>query len=119
MVEHSRKPSGTPDPHALRIARAVQSSVKPDIVILFGSRAAGDHREDSDIDILVVTDGANRLSAETKASEAARTSMRENPPRLELAIISMDRRTLMPNQAVAAYLVNHSSITTLQRGRRS
>ena len=40
------------DRHNLDIARAVQETVQPDVVILFGSRAAGDHREDSDVDPL-------------------------------------------------------------------
>ena len=45
---------GQPDPHAVNIARAVQQAVHPDVVILHGSRARGDYRPDSDVDLLVV-----------------------------------------------------------------
>ncbi len=33
------------DPKALRIARAVQQREQPELVILFGSRARGEHEE--------------------------------------------------------------------------
>ena len=44
-----------PDPRACAVARAVAEAVRPDRVILFGSRARGDFRPDSDIDLLIVT----------------------------------------------------------------
>ena len=43
------------DPRACAVARAVEEAVHPDRVILFGSRARGDFRPDSDIDLLIVT----------------------------------------------------------------
>ena len=43
------------DPRACAVARAVSETVHPDRVILFGSRARGDFRPDSDIDLLIVT----------------------------------------------------------------
>ena len=43
------------DPCACAVARAVAEAVRPDRVILFGSRARGDFRPDSDIDLLIVT----------------------------------------------------------------
>ena len=85
--------SGTPDPHALRIAAAVQEAVAPDIAILYGSRAAGDYHEDSDVDILVVTDREHHHSARGVAQRAARDYMRQNPPELAVGIISMNRQT--------------------------
>ena len=42
--------AGKPDPLALEIARAAQEWAEPAVVVLFGSRARGDYREDSDID---------------------------------------------------------------------
>ena len=93
MTEDNRETRRNPDPHALKVAEAAQASVEPDIIILFGSRAAGDHREDSDIDLLVITDGGSRLSAEIRTREAARDHMRKHPPVLELGIIGMDRKT--------------------------
>ena len=44
-----------PDPRACMVARAVEATVHPNRVILFGSRARGDFRPDSDIDLLIVT----------------------------------------------------------------
>ena len=44
------------DPFGLMIAAAAQESDPQATVILFGSRARGDHRPDSDVDLLVVWD---------------------------------------------------------------
>ena len=85
--------SGEPDPHALGIAAAVQEAVAPDTVILFGSRAVGAYREDSDLDILVVTESEHHASAGAVAEHAAESHMGQNPPELELGIISMNRQT--------------------------
>ena len=43
------------DPRAKAVAEAVYDAVHPVAVILFGSRARGDYREDSDVDLLVIT----------------------------------------------------------------
>ena len=42
-----------PDPHALALARHIQELRPNDTVFLCGFRAAGDHREYSDIDLFV------------------------------------------------------------------
>ena len=78
MKEKTPGRRGAPDPHALGIAAHVQAAVRPDIAILFGSRAVGDYRDDSDVDILVITDRQDHLG--------------ENPPRLQVAIMTMTRR---------------------------
>ena len=44
-----------PDPIALEIARETYDIHHPLAAILFGSRARGDHRDDSDIDVMVIT----------------------------------------------------------------
>ena len=46
-----------PDPCAIAIARKVYRAVQPDAVILYGSRARGDHRLDSDVDLMVILTG--------------------------------------------------------------
>ena len=46
-----------PDPCAIAIAREVHRAVQPDVVILYGSRARGDHRLDSDVDLIVILTG--------------------------------------------------------------
>ena len=107
MPTHQRKP----DPHALKIAAAAQEGIGPDLVILFGSRAAGDHREDSDVDILVVTDREHHGSAGAAAERAAQDYIRQNPPELELGIISMTRQTFdrcrRANQHIAGQAARH------------
>lgn len=92
MKEKTPGRQGSPDSHALGIAAHVQDAVRPDIAILFGSRAVGDYREDSDVDILVITDRENHWDSRGPAVTAAKSYMRENPPRLEVAIITMTRR---------------------------
>lgn len=42
------------DPRAKAVAEAVYAAVRPIAVILFGSRARGDYRDDSDVDLLVI-----------------------------------------------------------------
>ena len=47
------------DPRAKAVAEAVYDAVHPLAVILFGSRARGDYRDDSDVDLLVITADEN------------------------------------------------------------
>ena len=55
----------TPDPEALVIARDMQERLKPAKVILLGSRAVGEHRHDSDVDLMaVVVDEAGVKAAD-------------------------------------------------------
>lgn len=44
------------DPLLSEIVRRIVHEAHPQSVILFGSRARGDYRQDSDIDLLVVTE---------------------------------------------------------------
>ena len=48
------------DPKARAVAKAVYDVLRPRSVILFGSRARGDFRRDSDVDLLIITD-ADRM----------------------------------------------------------
>ena len=59
------------DPKAVEVARAVYDAIPLESVILFGSRARGDHRPDSDIDLMLIY--AERISKEDyrRASIAA------------------------------------------------
>ena len=93
MKRENANSSGKPDPHALGIATAAQKAVAPDVVILFGSRAAGDYREDSDVDIMVVAESEHHVSAGAVTEHAAQSYMMDNPPELELGVISMNRQT--------------------------
>ena len=66
-----------PDRRACAVAKAVYDELRPASVIVFGSRARGDFRPDSDIDLMVIVDsddaggGANNLySAGSRAAFA-------------------------------------------------
>ena len=83
-----------PDPRACAVARAVEATVHPDRVILFGSRARGDFRPDSDIDLLIVT-GPGPLDRRTyqHTSAAAHRTVEEvygEPMGVDLVHLSED-----------------------------
>lgn len=59
------------DPRACLVAQAVYRSIQPEDVIVFGSRARGDFRPDSDIDLLVLTSQELSREAYTQATQAA------------------------------------------------
>ena len=59
------------DPKARAVAKAVYDALNPRSVILFGSRARGDFRRDSDVDLLVITDGDRLDNDEYMAACAA------------------------------------------------
>ena len=63
-------PHSSPDPEGLAIAREIQQRVRPAEIILSGSRAAGDHRPDSDVDLTAV-------APDEAAAERAKEILRE------------------------------------------
>ena len=85
-------PHSQTDAQALAIAEAVQAAVAPATVILFGSRAVGDYRPDSDVDLLVVSDEANPKDTAFRAKKAAAAFMRNCPPDLEVNPMGISRR---------------------------
>ena len=82
------------DPRACAVARAVEEAVRPDRVILFGSRARGDFRPDSDIDLLIVTGpGPVDRRAYQRTSAAAHHKVEElydEPMGVDLVHLSED-----------------------------
>ena len=97
-----------PDPHALALAQAMQELRPKDTVFLCGSRAAGDYREDSDIDLFVVaTEGKGSFDTES----AAREWLREHPPDRYASAMEMDRgefrRFIKVSQSFAGQAVRH------------
>ena len=58
------------DPKARAVAKAVYDALRPRSAILFGSRARGDFRRDSDVDLLIITD-ADRLTKDEYVSACA------------------------------------------------
>ena len=67
------------DPKARAVAKAVYDALNPRAVILFGSRARGDFRRDSDVDLLVITDddrvGKDEYMAACDAANAKSAEM--------------------------------------------
>ena len=57
MINQVRPTGGAPDPLGLAVAQEMQERLRPAEVILLGSRAAGDHRPDSDVDLMAVCPG--------------------------------------------------------------
>ena len=82
------------DPRACAVARAVEEAIRPDRVILFGSRARGDFRPDSDIDLLIVTGpGPVDRRAYQRTSAAAHHKVEElydEPMGVDLVHLSED-----------------------------
>ena len=77
----------TPDSHAIKIAQAIQEAITPNMVILHGSRARGDHRPDSDLDLLIVS--VPEADQNTSVGQAAEAYARSNPPTLDLDVVSI------------------------------
>ena len=61
----------------MAVARAVHDAVRPESVILFGSRARGDYREDSDIDLMLICEERLSKDAYMKAQGAAGQAARD------------------------------------------
>ena len=98
--------SAGPDPHAL--ALAMQELRPRDTVFLCGSRAVGEQREDSDIDLFVVNmERTGSFDTET----AAREWLREHPPDCHVGSMEMDReefqRFYKVAQSFAGQAVRH------------
>ena len=83
-----------PDPQGRAAAQAVQQELDrrgiPAEVILFGSRGRGDHRPDSDLDIMVVHEGP-QASAEGATMHALKEHFRLYPPVLDPQILPISR----------------------------
>lgn len=99
-----------PDPLAVALADAVQNSVAPAQVILFGSRARGDHRPGSDIDLLVICTDANATGPELRARLAAREYLTALESDLGVDVVVMTcrefNRARLANQHVAGQAFN-------------
>ena len=88
----------------------MQEEVAPDTVILFGSRARGDHHPESDLDLLLVGND----SPPGEAERVARHYMRKNPPELEVEIVRLSQeefaRTHRAKQHVAGQAMHYGVV---------
>ena len=62
------------DPKALAVGQAVLRETEAEDVILFGSRARGDYREDSDIDLLLIHSDLKDYELRTKVKDSAKAT---------------------------------------------
>ena len=62
------------DTKALAVGRAVLSETAAQDVILFGSRARGDYREDSDIDLLLIHSSPKDYELRAKVKDSAKAT---------------------------------------------
>ena len=82
------------DAIGLAVARAAQEAAPYATVILFGSRARGDHRPDSDVDLMVIADTDDRMvlrAIQGTADRAAYRKLREFPVKFGYDVIGMTR----------------------------
>ncbi len=103
-----KPPTNNPAPHALEIARAVQQKVAPDTVILFGSRAAGDHRQDSDVDLLLITQEKYPPKNRPSPTAAANEYMKTHPPLLEINIKTMSASEFARNRKAKQHIAGQA-----------
>ena len=83
---------GPPDAVGLAAAQAAQDAARPAVVILFGSRARGDWREHSDIDLLVITEEEDTRTAQGAAHWGVQVWEEQHHSGLQVDIIPMTRR---------------------------
>lgn len=79
-----------PDPIGLAVASAAQEVAEPNTVILFGSRARGDHRPNSDVDLLVIYQ-RETTTPMSRIKRAIKSYFAEHPPELGVDIIPMEK----------------------------
>ena len=104
-----RRPTGgAPDPLGLAVAEKIQERLRPAEVILLGSKAAGDHRPDSDVDLMAV---CSDEAAVRKADEALRQLLegKYDAPVVNVATITEREfvRTAPLGQSYAGQAVRH------------
>ena len=84
------QPTAAPDPIGLAVAGVAQQAAEPNTVILFGSRARGDHRPDSDVDLLVIFRKDN-ATATSRIKQAVKAYFADNPPEVGVDIVPIEK----------------------------
>ena len=81
----------TPDPIAKEVARTLHRKYQPPATILFGSRSRGDHRPDSDIDLMLVTAAGQNQPEEDidRATAAMAEAAYEQPVKAYVTLVSL------------------------------
>ncbi len=72
-------PHNAPDPEGLAVAREIRTRVHPAEIILGGSRAIGEHRPDSDVDLTAVAPDADSAERAKETLKELLEGKREAP----------------------------------------
>ena len=100
-----------PDPIGLAVASVAQQAAKPNTVILFGSRARGDHRPTSDVDLLIIYQKEDSTPT-SRIKRAIKAYFTEHPPELGVDIVPMDQEKFNYSRRAK----NHVSAQALRDG---
>ena len=97
-----------PDSEGLAIAREIQRKVQPSEIILGGSRAVGDHRPDSDVDLIAVAPD-EAAAGRTKAILRDLLEGKYDVPVVNVTTITREefRRTAPLAQSLAGQAARH------------
>lgn len=115
LTERSDRPASTIDPWLSTIIGRIVRLMDPMRIVLFGSRARGDAREDSDYDLLVILDHVDDRRA-TKM--AARRSFEDLPIGSDILVATIDEiEGRVPGRPMgAAYWALREGRNVYQRG---
>ena len=107
---HDRDRVERADPKALATARELALLIPNDAVMLFGSRARGDHRPDSDMDILLLSDtaqeGVHQPISRKQGNQAAAKVYGQHPPP-EVQVVAMLPDTYQNTKHSRNFLAGH------------
>ena len=111
---HNRDRMERADPKALATARELALLIPNDAVMLFGSRARGDHRPDSDIDLLLLNGtgkkGNKQPCLQTRLQEAgnqAAARIYGQDPHPEVQVVAMHPGTYQRTKHSRNFLAGH------------
>ena len=101
-------PQSSPDPVGLGIAREIQERVRSAEIILNGSRAAGDHRPDSDVDLMAVAPDED-TAERTKEILRQLLEGKDGVPVVNVVTITQEEfgRTALLGQSFAGQAARH------------
>ena len=108
--QHDRDRIEKADPKALATARELALLIPNDAVMLFGSRARGDHRPDSDMDILLLSDTAQEGVHQPhiqEAGEQAASKVYGEHPHPEVQVVAMLPDTYQNTKHSRNFLAGH------------
>ena len=96
------------DPRAASVARRVHDTLNPVQTILFGSRARGDHRWYSDIDIFIITGGETAPDYRDHAKTVAEQARKELLPEADKTdVICWTLEKFLHSRCLKNNLANH------------